>query len=65
MPPKRLGLAGNPRNSWVWIGRANAGRSTWNPAGDARRDYARTHNELASISTKIVQGTAALGLHCI
>jgi len=64
---RALGLTwlGTPCSSWIFLGRSNAGRYTWLPAGDETRAYTRAHNNLADISIDLAWLAFCLGLHVV
>jgi len=63
--PCSLVWLGTPCSSWVFLGRSNAGRYTWFPAGDQNKEYTRTHNLLADISIDLSWLAFCLGLHVV
>ena len=63
--PLSLVWLGTPCSSWIFIGRSNAGRYTWLPAGDETRAYTRAHNNLADISIDLAWLAFCLGLHVV
>ena len=63
--PHSLTWLGTPCSSWVFLGRSNAGRYTWWPAGDKTKAYTRAHNNLADISIDLAWLAFCLGLHVV
>ncbi len=61
---KQRGLVwiGMPCSSFVFVGRANSGRSAWLPAGDTDKEYTRLHNALAELAYNVALLAFYLGL---
>lgn len=51
-----------PCSSWVFVGRSNAGRYAWYPAGDNGRAYTQQHNHIAFVAANLALLAFHLGL---
>ena len=60
---KGLVWLGTPCSSWIFVGRSNAERYVWWPAGNTKKAYTRAHNNLAEISANLAWLAFCLGVY--